>query len=268
MSGRKAADPDRRDHLQLLVRQKRASMHYVMQALADDASKVISAPESLMDVLTDSKKKELDEDTAGLKDAAVIAKKLQSLYPEGENIIGVRMKNFSYEVNVDPDSNKIQTVYNQSCVYGALKWWKILIGKEKKPKKGRKFVLQNVSLNFEPGKMVLVLGPPRSGKTTLLKAIAGRLSTVNGETIGGSVEYNGIAMQVRGGRSGCGYVSSLFLTSLNNSFSQDSKGLHVDNMIAFVGQSDFHAVSSRFDALQSDPFHSLLISHILHRSRA
>lgn len=51
-------------------------------------------------------------------------------------------------------------------------------------------------LFFILGKMYLVLGPPRSGKTSLLKAIAGRLPMSNGETVTGSVKYNGIVMDV------------------------------------------------------------------------
>jgi len=191
-------DPDRRDHMQQMIRQKRASMHYVKQALYEDDStkKVSETPASLMDVLTDSKMKELQQDTVGLKNAAEIAKTLQGYYPADENRVGVRLKNFSYEVNVDPNSNKIQTVFNQSCFYYAIQFWKIMIGKEKRPEKERKFVLQNVNLNFQPGKMYLILGPPLSGKTTLLKAIAGRLSTEHGETIEGTVEYNGLSMEV------------------------------------------------------------------------
>lgn len=194
---KKNDDTARQDHLQQLLQQKRASMRYVQQAMFEDTSKAISKlTPSTQELLTESKKKALDEDTMGLKDAAKIAKTLQSYYPTDANRVGVRLIDFSYEVNVDPTSNEIQTVYNQSCIYDALKWWKIMTGKEERPKKERKFVLQNVNLNFEPGKMYLVLGPPLSGKTTLLKAIAGRLETARGETKGGSVLYNGLELDV------------------------------------------------------------------------
>lgn len=190
---------NRQDHMQLLMRQKRASMRYVKQEIYKDTSTAISveAP-SLQGILTDSKKKELAQDAMGLKEAAQVIMKLQSYYPsDATNQVGVRLKDFSYEVDVDPNSNQVQTVFNQSFAYDALKWWKIFTGKETKPVKQRKFVLQNINLNFQPGKMYLILGPPLSGKTSLLKAIAGRLSMENGETVTGSVEYNGLSMHVR-----------------------------------------------------------------------
>lgn len=187
----------RRDKMQQALRQKRASMHYVMEALREDTSKAISEiPVSLKDVLSDSKKKQLDQDTMGLKEAAGIAKKLAAYYPGDQIRVGIRLKDFSYEVNVDPNTNEIQTVYNQSCIYAAITWWKIFRGKQERPKKERKFVLKNVNLNFQPGKMYLILGPPLSGKTTLLKAIAGRLPMEKGETKTGTVEYNGLNLDV------------------------------------------------------------------------
>jgi ABC-type multidrug transport system ATPase subunit len=64
--------------------------------------------------------------------------------------------------------------------------------------------------------MYLILGPPASGKSSLLKAVAGRLSTVNGETMEGTVQYNGLSLQ-------------------------DEKNIYVENVISFVGQLDWHA---------------------------
>jgi len=36
-------------------------------------------------------------------------------------------------------------------------------------------VLDNINTVFKPGKTYLILGPPKSGKSTLLKAVAGKL---------------------------------------------------------------------------------------------
>lgn len=243
MSDGKANAPNRKDHLRLLMNQRRASMHYVKAALAEGTDEAVGvAPKSVQDLLSSEKKKDLDQDAVGIKDAVAILKKLQSCFPTENTQVSVRMTDFSYEVNVDTNSNKIQTVFNQSLIYSAIKSWKIVRGKEKRPEKGRKFVLQNVTLNFEPGKMILVLGPPRSGKTSLLKAIAGRLSTVNEETITGSVEYNGIKLG-------------------------EMKSLYVDNMIAFVSSFDFHAVSAMNNARHDVPLLDLS-SRILFYSHA
>ncbi|KAL5562676.1 hypothetical protein UlMin_032423 [Ulmus minor] len=53
-------------------------------------------------------------------------------------------------------------------------------------------ILQNVSGIIKPGRMTLLLGPPSSGKTTLLLALAGRLD--QNLKISGRVTYNGHGM--------------------------------------------------------------------------
>ena len=59
---------------------------------------------------------------------------------------------------------------------------------------GRKVVeqypLKNVNLFFEPGKTYLVLGAPRSGKSSLLRMIAGLLPEDKHHEVGGIVEVN------------------------------------------------------------------------------
>ncbi|GKF17554.1 ABC transporter G family member 29-like protein, partial [Tanacetum coccineum] len=56
--------------------------------------------------------------------------------------------------------------------------------------KKRKFtILDDVSGMIKPSRMTLLLGPPSSGKTTLLMALAGRLDP--GLTVEGKVTYNG-----------------------------------------------------------------------------
>jgi len=50
-------------------------------------------------------------------------------------------------------------------------------------------ILDNVSGSLKPGRMTLLLGPPSSGKTTLLLALAGKLD--RSLKVKGSITYNG-----------------------------------------------------------------------------
>ncbi|KAL8229721.1 hypothetical protein R6Q57_014621 [Mikania cordata] len=54
-------------------------------------------------------------------------------------------------------------------------------------------ILSDVSGIIKPSRMTLLLGPPSSGKTTLLMALAGRLD--KGLTIDGKVTYNGLTLK-------------------------------------------------------------------------
>ncbi|BDA40539.1 Pleiotropic drug resistance protein 1 [Coccomyxa sp. Obi] len=57
-------------------------------------------------------------------------------------------------------------------------------------KKIRMAILNHVSTVLKPGRLTLVLGPPGGGKSSLLKAMAGKLSH-HGLQVGGKVSYNG-----------------------------------------------------------------------------
>ncbi|PON66385.1 ABC transporter-like [Parasponia andersonii] len=61
-----------------------------------------------------------------------------------------------------------------------------------KNKKQHLTILQDVSGVIKPGRMTLLLGPPSSGKTTLLLALAGRLAS--DLKVSGNVTYNGHGM--------------------------------------------------------------------------
>lgn len=191
---------ERPDHFKKLVRQRRASMIIMDNIYEGGASTVSRAekqvPDSLKDALTESKMKKLEAESAALEEAQKLVSEMNKYFPQDDNRVEVRLKDFSYRVNVDPSEIKIMTVYNQSLVFRARRFLKRTCGKEKKAEKQTAYVLEGINLNFVPGKMYLVLGPPASGKTTLLRAIAGRLSTTNGEVLEGSVLYNGLSLKV------------------------------------------------------------------------
>lgn len=213
----KALGPNRKDHLQDLMRQKRASMYYVQAALQRDTSREMpEATPSLQQVLSPSRMDVLNQDAKDLKEAANLMRQIRHYFPETDDGVSIRITDFSYKVKKDSKENTIKTVYNQSFVYDAWTFVKRLTRREPKPESQTQLVLDNITLNFIPGKMYLILGPPGSGKTTLLKAVAGRLSTNNSETIEGEVKYNGLCLE-------------------------GEKDIHVENVISFVGQLDFHA---------------------------
>lgn len=149
------------------------------------------------------------------------------------NLIQVSLKNVTYSVPYQLDKHSKTTVINQSVCYFTYEFFRRLysllthcLSSQSNPEqtasgKRKRYhvkdftslfvpfenlpVLHNINLVFKPGKTYLVLGPPGSGKTSLLKAISGRLP--NYEVLGGGevrgkphlsgrVEYNGVAIQV------------------------------------------------------------------------
>ena len=81
-----------------------------------------------------------------------------------------------------------------------------------------KYILEHITLVLKPGRTYLVMGPPGCGKTSLLKAIAGRLKNnrrrknmhkhYNASFSDGRIEYNGVSIEVRTGKI-IGYLSNI-----------------------------------------------------------
>jgi ABC-type multidrug transport system fused ATPase/permease subunit len=196
----------RRDHLQALIRQRRASVRLMQEDLLLTRKTSVEAAEAIIAIqeeeafeLTESHKERIVQDIKFLRHVEKIREETKSVMPEALSYakVEVRVENFSFKVTVDPESQKIQTVYNQSVVYKVWKWIKRRMGKEPpRPLPVEMTVLDRINLTFLPGKMYLLLGPPSCGKTTLLKAIAGRLHTSKRAKIEGNVLYNGESLRV------------------------------------------------------------------------
>ncbi|KAJ9159320.1 hypothetical protein P3X46_024831 [Hevea brasiliensis] len=104
--------------------------------------------------------------------------------------IEVRFEHLSVEAQAYVGSRGLPTMFNFSAnmFEGFLNFLHILPSR-KKPLK----ILHDVSGIIKPRRMTLLLGPPSSGKTTLLLALAGKLS--KDLKFSGRVNYNGHGME-------------------------------------------------------------------------
>lgn len=150
-------------------------------------------------------------------------------------LVEVRLQNYSYHVPIRMGAPAVKTVMNQSICYGAYEFFHRMSqycsrrGRNNNEGEARrsprsslwlprtasdiinpydsKSILSDINLVLKPGTTYLVLGPPGCGKTSLLKAIAGRLSNNAPKRKGadspkdkayqtGRVEYNGVSVEV------------------------------------------------------------------------
>ncbi|XP_030464472.1 pleiotropic drug resistance protein 1-like [Syzygium oleosum] len=100
--------------------------------------------------------------------------------------IEVRFEHLNVEAEAHEGSRALPTFINfcTNILEGFLKFLHILPSRRK-----HLTILQDVSGIIKPGRMTLLLGPPSSGKTTLLLALAGKLDPELKTT--GRVTYNG-----------------------------------------------------------------------------
>ncbi|KAK1358244.1 hypothetical protein POM88_051500 [Heracleum sosnowskyi] len=103
--------------------------------------------------------------------------------------IEVRFEHLNIEAQVHVGSRALPSFvnFNIGIIEGLLNNLKILPSSKKKLN-----ILQDVNGVLKPGRMTLLLGPPSSGKTTLLLALAGKLDS--SLKVSGRVTYNGHGM--------------------------------------------------------------------------
>ncbi|KAH7846162.1 hypothetical protein Vadar_010629 [Vaccinium darrowii] len=103
--------------------------------------------------------------------------------------IEVRFEHLSVDAEAYVGSRALPTIFNFTVnfIEGFLNYLHIL------PNRKKPFpILHDVSGIIKPGRMTLLLGPPSSGKTTLLLALAGKLD--KDLKVSGRVTYNGHGM--------------------------------------------------------------------------
>ena len=239
----------REDHMNKLIQQRRTSMASLFPST--DTADETTDKESSDDVESTFKlqrKESMEMHSEFVRHLKDFLGRLGYITSVNLPSMEIRLQNVSYRVpSLDDGSgkNKIPTIYNTSPLYSIQRFVKWLSRTAKKDennnpsKKKEKLVtnvLTNVNLVLKPKCMYLILGPPLSGKTSLLKAIAGMLpqgtfpkgyTTTSGDDdddnkfLTGQILYNNLVV------SGDGV-------------NEEQRTLF-KNLVAFVRQNDAHA---------------------------
>lgn len=109
-------------------------------------------------------------------------------------------------------STKISTVYNSGPVYKVVSKLKQILRTGKllnQTIEESQSVLENIHLNLQPGKTYLVLGAPRSGKSSLLKYIAARLPQDADHKVEGTMTLNQYTPKTTVWSNFCGYIDQI-----------------------------------------------------------
>ena len=194
----------RYDHLQ---KQRMISQLRLQWVDSDEAQEVLADAEEKDAELFQKIQKEMDSGKDKVGAALQSVQKIYKQYGADKTFqiqtmkypLEVRMKGFTVTVPQADGDAQIKTVYNSSPLFPIVEFLKkIRRGKWRVQHKEiqKKAILADINLVLQPGKSYLVLGPPSSGKSTLLRAITGRIRPGKGSSIQGEISYNGRTLLV------------------------------------------------------------------------